>query len=400
MSGVALRTVSQGTRTFLRGLSGSVSPIPHALVNRMALQRIGHFLRSGMPASGISLSNRRCLVDLPKSNHDSNKNSPRENPAIVGIELVGNTAITMARDLAAPGGGRGVPYFWDIKTGRLKGTGGDGMSAPVNTFLERWGHVAAVGGAGCFVWRTDIGGVARKWALPHDAPVNTVQLGEKVVVTGTEAATVYAWDLDTGKLKVALRGHTGGITSLALEGEWLISASADKTCRIWNLHYDRPLNILKDFGEVSCMSLKGRVLVTGSKGGICAAWNVHEGGLSKLLLGHEGPITALQIVEEQKIAISGSEDKKCRVWSLLEGTCQKIVEGHTAKINCLQQSENLLATGSDDKTCKIWDMAQEKPTLLHNLEYASAVTCLQLRGKTLVVGTADGTLQCTELDSV
>ncbi len=396
MSGVALRAVSQGTRTFLRGLSGSVSPFPHALVNRMALQRIGHFSGSKMPVSGTSLSNRRYLVDLSKSNDHSNKNTPGEDPAIVGIELVGNTVITMARGMA--GVAKGFPSFWDLKTGRLRGTGGDGMSSPVNTFLERWGHIAAVGGTGCAVWRTDIGGVARRWAFAHDAPVNTVQLGEKVAVTGTEAATVYTWDLETGKLKAALRSHTDRVTSLALESEWLISASADKTCRVWNLHYDRPLNIFRGAGEISAMTLKGRILVTGSKEGICAAWNVYEGKLSRMLLGHEGPITALQIIEEQSLAISGSEDKTCRVWSLLDGTCLKTLEGHTAKINCLQQSENLLATGSDDKTCKIWDMAQEEPTLLHNLDYASAVTCLQLRGRAVVVGTADGTWKYTELD--
>jgi WD40 repeat protein len=46
---------------------------------------------------------------------------------------------------------------------------------------------------------------------------------------------VKIWDPATGKQKLTLRGHTSGVTSVALsgDGERIVSGSEDQTIRVW-----------------------------------------------------------------------------------------------------------------------------------------------------------------------
>ena len=45
------------------------------------------------------------------------------------------------------------------------------------------------------------------------------------------------WDLETGKEALTLRGHTGGVKTLALsaDGKRLFSGSSDDTIKVWDL---------------------------------------------------------------------------------------------------------------------------------------------------------------------
>lgn len=55
--------------------------------------------------------------------------------------------------------------------------------------------------------------------------------------------TIKLWDIETGELIRTLEGHTAGISDIAWshDGEYLASASDDKTIWIWNLESVRDL---------------------------------------------------------------------------------------------------------------------------------------------------------------
>ncbi len=51
----------------------------------------------------------------------------------------------------------------------------------------------------------------------------------QTVVSGSDELTIKLWDIKTGKLLRTLRGHTGGIYSIAIasEGKTLVSQTND-----------------------------------------------------------------------------------------------------------------------------------------------------------------------------
>src|SRR5437588_1682605 len=78
-------------------------------------------------------------------------------------------------------------------------------------------------------------------------------------------------------LLYTLKGHTGGVYSVALsaDGQTLESGSADKTIKVWNLSTGRELRSLtghtKDVISVA-LSADGQTLVSGSADNTINVW--------------------------------------------------------------------------------------------------------------------------------
>jgi len=77
----------------------------------------------------------------------------------------------------------------------------------------------------------------------------------------------------------------------------------------------------------------------------------------KILVGHNGPVTAVALNIPLDCALTGSEDLTIRLWDLQGGTCTKIFEGHRSTITALafDQDDKRIASGSEDGSVRIWD---------------------------------------------
>jgi WD40 repeat protein len=99
------------------------------------------------------------------------------------------------------------------------------------------------------------------------------------VVTGSADGSVHVWRAATGKLLVALKGHTDQVGSVAFspDGRWILTASDDRTAALWNAATGtREAVLLGHRGSVrgAAFSSNGTRIVTVSDDGTARLWRL------------------------------------------------------------------------------------------------------------------------------
>lgn len=160
--------------------------------------------------------------------------------------------------------------------------------------------------------------------------------------------------------------------------------------------------------------------------------HLESGSNIRTLPAHNDIITALDFDAPFGTMVTSSLDDTVRVWDLNLGRCMGFLEGHTASVRCLQIEDNIVATGSLDATIRLWDISQAKyepfehgdreeddglgfgnehedegpappPDAMSECQigileaHVDEITALNLRGDTLVSGSADKTLRQWDL---
>lgn len=213
----------------------------------------------------------------------------------------------------------------------------------------------------------------------HTASVRCLQVEDNIVATGSLDATIRLWDLSRAQYEpyehklpngdndddddglafgndedmppppppdamqdcplFTLEAHVDEVTALHIRGDTLVSGSADKTLRQWDLVKGRCVQTLDvlwaaaqasssinsveaqwrptgrtpdsnaDFvGAVQCFDA---ALACGTADGMVRLWDLRSGQVHRSLVGHTGPVTCLQFDDTH--LVTGSADRSVRV---------------------------------------------------------------------------------------
>ena len=194
------------------------------------------------------------------------------------------------------------------------------------------------------------------------------------------------------------QAHDEIIWAIKKHEDRLFTASADGTCRVWDVVSRRCVHVFDDHRRpVLCVTiLSGRYLCTG---GYDHRINVYDIGTYRhiaTLEGHEDAVRSLIVVGDT--LVSGSYDGTCRCWVLKESSavldggrscsvpavssvrieCTRILEGHKGPVRALTAVGGRLFSGSYDSTVRCWDIASGNclGTLKGHLKPVRALTSL------------------------
>jgi WD40 repeat protein len=243
----------------------------------------------------------------------------------------------------------------------------------------------------------------------HTRNITAVALGldGRLAVSASEDKTLKVWDLDTGIELHTLTGHTRNVTAVALslDGRFAISASADKTLKVWDLETGEELRTLighTDRVMAVVVSLDGRFAVSASADKTLKVWDLETGVDIRSLAGHTRGVTAVAVSPDGRRTASGSWDKSLMVWDLETGDELRTLTGHTNWIVAvaLGLDGRLAVSASEDKTLKVWDLDTgiELHTLTGHTRNVTAVA-LSLDGRFAISASADKTLKVWDLET-
>ncbi len=161
--------------------------------------------------------------------------------------------------------------------------------------------------------------------------------------------------------RVVLAGHANDVWSSAWspDGKYIVTASEDKTARIWLPHGSSAPVILQGhsaaFTHVA-WSPDSRRIATASRDKIARVWLADGTGAPIELLGHRMAVVSVAWSPSGQHIVTSSDDHTARVW-LADGTGAPIeLAGHTKGIVSAAWSHDGLriVTASRDNTARVW----------------------------------------------
>lgn len=151
--------------------------------------------------------------------------------------------------------------------------------------------------------------------------------------------------------------HAGSILCLQYDDELMVTGSSDFTCIMWDTQNKwKPIRRLRHHtAGVLDVCFDKKHVVSCSKDTSVSLWDRQTGDLIHRLLGHRGPVNAVQL--RGNLAVSASGDGVAKLWNLVSGTCVKAFPSKDRGMACVEFSPDSLTifAGGNDQVIYQFD---------------------------------------------
>ncbi|KAL0096641.1 cell division control protein 4 [Phycomyces blakesleeanus] len=255
--------------------------------------------------------------------------------------------------------------------------------------------------------------------------ITCLTIHDDTIISASDDSSITITDINTGKFIKSLQGHKGGVWSMEVFGNSLVTGSTDRTVRIWDIQAGLCTHIFTGFtSSVRSLALvipallKGDkpeplapLIVAGSRDASIRVWCLPDPAdpeyndpepdvwLLHTLQGHEKTVRAIDAIGN--VLVAGSYDNAVSVWDLETGQLAHRMEGHENQVTCiaLHSASNRCFSGSLDNTIRVWDTVTGECIKVLKKHYDN-VHSLTLTTDYLVSASADGNVRIWSLDSL
>ena len=197
-------------------------------------------------------------------------------------------------------------------------------------------------------------------------------------LSGSADETVKLWEVSTGKELKTFKGHPGDVRSVVFspDGKYVLSGSSfrpleagslvpenhEETIKLWEVSTGREVRTLKGHSEVVnsiVFSPDGRYALSGGTDATIKLWEISTGREIRALTGHSSAVYSLAISPDGRHALTANDDKTAKLWEISTGREIRALTGHSGPISSAAFSPDgrYALTGSDDKTVKLWEVS-------------------------------------------
>ncbi|BAY42117.1 WD-repeat protein (plasmid) [Nostoc sp. NIES-2111] len=244
----------------------------------------------------------------------------------------------------------------------------------------------------------------------HEGEVSSVSYAPhgQLLVSASGDKTIKVWG-HNGQLIQTLSGHQDSVFSVMVsqDSQLLIAGSFDNTVTIWRynaatgLFDTHPFLTITEKDGLSAISLTSdsRMLVTANQKGQVKFWTL-EGKLIQTTPAHSQKIWSLSFSPDGRHFAIASADKTVKIWTLA-GKLLTTLVGHSEEVLSVNFSPDgkTLATASKDKTVKLWDLTGK---LLHTFNgHEDEVLDVRFSpdGRLIASASADDTVKIWSIDT-
>ncbi len=213
----------------------------------------------------------------------------------------------------------------------------------------------------------------------------------RTALSASEDRTLRLWDVATGRELRRFQGHADAVLAVAIapDGRRALSGSADRTLRLWDVETGNELRRLvghTDKVRGVTFAPDGKQALSAGHDGTVRQWDVGRGAEVRCFTGHAGWVTAVAFSPDGRLALSAGHDRTARLWDLDSGREVRRFEGHTREVYAVAFAPDgkRALTGGNDRTVRLWDADSGKE--IRRFEgHANAVTRVAFVGEGRVV---------------
>ena len=203
----------------------------------------------------------------------------------------------------------------------------------------------------------------------HDGAINGLSLSGdgRLIVTASDDRTLRIWNRETLKEAGAIYLDDGPATSLSVRNNRALTTHADGSTVIWDLDSRQRLYRFKrNDASVWAATFAGsedRVASAGHDWTVALWETASESAPAILFEGHESAVQALAADASGRWLASGGADKTVKLWNLETRQIKRTYRNHSDFVSALAVSAdtNLVAAASLDGSIKLWSTLSSRP---------------------------------------
>ncbi|KAI8971756.1 WD40-repeat-containing domain protein [Mycotypha africana] len=224
---------------------------------------------------------------------------------------------------------------WSIRTGRLKHKLQGHLGSVLCLQFDNHYVISGSSDSRLMIWELHTGKHI-KTLYGHSESVLNVKFKNNLVVSCSKDKTLRTWDWKKDDIKesdsrhndkkrggvtlMVFRGHRAAVNAVQFKDDRIVSASGDRTIKIWDMNTGQCLKTLDSHSRgIACVEYDGEYIVSGSSDQSIRVWNAHTGECIHILIGHTDLVRTLQMNRTFKTIVSGSYDGTVKIWNLEDG---------------------------------------------------------------------------------
>ncbi|KAH9810474.1 mitochondrial division protein 1-like [Teratosphaeria destructans] len=227
----------------------------------------------------------------------------------------------------------------------------------------------------------------------HVAEVTALHFQGKTLVSGSADKTLRQWDLETGRCVQTLdvlwaAAQAATINPSFNTGVSGASSAADSTGGGWWRPTQGRVSNSAEADFVGALQVFDAALACGTADGMVRLWDLRSGMVHRSLVGHTGPVTALQF--DDVYLVTGSRDRSVRVWDLRMGGIHDAYAYDGAITSMMFDSRRIVCAVEGEIVVKVYDKVEGRHWDCGDEKAASVVEGVRIRDGYLVEGRRDG----------
>ncbi|CAE8590141.1 unnamed protein product [Polarella glacialis] len=187
-------------------------------------------------------------------------------------------------------------------------------------------------------------------------------LGRGEVLTASADRTARIWSLPSGQCERTLTGHSAGVCTACFspDGSKVLTASGDRTARLWSVATGECLQKLSGHSAAlytAVFSPSGRKVLTASHDKTARVFDL-GGGPVRVLSGHRAHIYRAAFSSDGSQVLTASADKTARLFDTETGDCKQVFGDHDEAVYTAIFSPDggQVLTGSADMNARLFDV--------------------------------------------